>query len=221
VARAECQEGMPRVSQPDRVQSVSIPAGSVSESIEESHGGVARSATPTETSSMEESQGGVGTSPMPTETSECLELGCPSKVGSEVMRQKLARSQKEDPSLEVCRGLGERAERGYRYKDDILRHVVLDIEDEEFSRIVLPKCERKRVLELAHDKCGHVGIKKVRAMINRCFTWPGMGDDIIRYVKSCDVCARANKAGNRAVKCLERPVVSEPFTSVAIDIVGP
>ncbi len=43
----------------------------------------------------------------------------------------------------------------------------------------------------------------------------------MEYVKSCDVCLKFNKAGNRAAKMVERHIVSVPFKSVAIDIVGP
>ncbi len=61
----------------------------------------------------------------------------------------------------------------------------------------------------------------MRRLLQPKFTWPGIHSDIIAYVKSCDVCLRINNAGNRAAKLVERPIVSVPFESVAIDIVGP
>ena len=79
--------------------------------------------------------------------------------------------------------------------------------------------ERRKILELVHEKCGHAGIKRVMAIVNRHFTWPGLGADIVHHVKSCLTCARSNKAGNKLVKLQERP--AEPFKVVAIDIVGP
>ncbi len=57
--------------------------------------------------------------------------------------------------------------------------------------------------------------------MNKLFTWPGLAQDVVDHVMSCDVCRQVNKAGDRPAKLAERPVVSEPFRSVAIDLVGP
>ncbi len=94
---------------------MSIPAGS--ESVQECHSGVETSSTPTETRECK-----VG---------DCVDLGCPNKLDNEEAGQKLVMSQLEDPLLYVCRGLGERAERGYRFVHGILRHVVPGSEAEE------------------------------------------------------------------------------------------
>ncbi len=61
----------------------------------------------------------------------------------------------------------------------------------------------------------------MREKLNRLFTWPGLARDVTTYVNSCDTCLRANKGGNELHKLLERPIVDEPFRSVAIDIFGP
>ncbi len=57
--------------------------------------------------------------------------------------------------------------------------------------------------------------------INTKFTWPGLHGDIVKYVKSCAVCLRMNSAGNKSGKMVELPIVTVPFESVVIDIVGP
>ncbi len=66
-----------------------------------------------------------------------------------------------------------------------------------------------------------MGVKKVKRLLNARFTWPGMGKDVCEFVQSCDQCARLNKSGNRTTRMCERPIVTEPFESVAVDIVGP
>ncbi len=76
-------------------------------------------------------------------------------------------------------------------------------------------------MSLAHDKSSHLGSKKVRDLINTRFTWPGLGVDVNEYVKSCETCLTINKAGNKQAKMVECPIISEPFESVAIDLVGP
>ncbi len=77
------------------------------------------------------------------------------------------------------------------------------------------------MLQLAHDHCSHTGVRGMRKLLNTKFTWPGLHSDIVKYVKSCDVCLRMNSAGNKSAKMVERPIVTVPFESVAIDIVGP
>ncbi len=68
---------------------------------------------------------------------------------------------------------------------------------------------------------GPQGVRRTKELHNNRFTWPGMGVDVTEFVHSCDVCLRLNKAGNRQAHMAERPVISEPFESVAVDLVGP
>ncbi len=44
----------------------------------------------------------------------------------------------------------------------LLIHTVVDDDGEVVNRVVLPKGRRRMVLELAHDKCSHVGMRKTR-----------------------------------------------------------
>ncbi len=85
----------------------------------------------------------------------------------------------------------------------------------------MPREDRERLLGLAHKFGGHLGVKKMKSKLNRLFTWPGLSGDVTRYVSACQLCATHNKMGNKPVELQERPVVGEPFRSVAIDIVGP
>ncbi len=152
---------------------------------------------------------------------EDLSLGCPGLRDTPEV-ETLKDVIKEDTTLTSCRQLADEDKLGYSWKDGLLMHGVLD---EEFglgtNRLVLQKCRRWRIVELSHDKTGHVGIKKLRCLLNKRFTWPGLGSDVVDYVKSCDLCARYNKAGNGKVSLLERMLVTEPYQSVAIDLVGP
>lgn len=76
-------------------------------------------------------------------------------------------------SLNVCKELGEKCMRGYKYVNGLLMHE-MKRRNEKFSRIVLPKVRRDVVLGLAHDRVGHVGSKKMRAdeqMIYLAWDW--------------------------------------------------
>ncbi len=88
-------------------------------------------------------------------------------------------------------------------------------------RIVVPKCRRPTLLKLAHDKCGHIGTRKVADILGKRFMWPNMSADIHHFCQSCLACQRFNRRGQAKAPMIERPVVTEPFEVVAMDIVGP
>ena len=67
---------------------------------------------------------------------------------------------------------------------------------------------------------GHLGHRKVISVLKKRFTSSDMSGDVERYVLSFDLCQCANKQGHRKVPMVERRVTTEPFETVAIDIVG-
>ena len=77
------------------------------------------------------------------------------------------------------------------------------------------------MLVLAHDKLGHLGARKGKALVKQRFTWPNMRRDIIDYCHSYEVCQRCSKAAARKAPLIEREVLSELFDCLAFDIVGP
>ncbi len=105
-------------------------------------------------------------------------------------------------------------------RDGLLFHTCL-VDDVPVESVVVPTVFRDRLLVLAHDKTAHVGVRGMRSVLGRKFTWPGIHSDIMKFVKSCDVCLRVNSAGNKKAMMVERPIVCVPFESVCVDIVGP
>ncbi len=77
------------------------------------------------------------------------------------------------------------------------------------------------MLTLAHEKTGHLGADKVLAMMGRHFIWPGMHRDIGAHCRGCQLCQQKSKQRPRKAPVVERPVLTEPFEDVAVDIVGP
>ncbi len=149
-----------------------------------------------------------------------VDLGCPLPTDVSGCSVLIAQIQ-IDESLSSCRELATKGLNSYKWSKGLLLHRIVDEMDVCVDRIVVPGARRKKVLGLAHDRCGHTGVRGMRRLLQPKFTWPGIHGDIVEYVKSCDVCLKFNKAGNRAAKMVERPIVSVPFESVAIDIVGP
>ena len=92
------------------------------------------------------------------------------------------------------------------------------------KQLVVPSKFRPLVLSTAHDSpvAGHFSHRKTSDKIFHKFFWPGAGADIKRYCRSCSVCQKSSSKGNvRKVPLVAMPVISEPFSRVAIDIVGP
>ena len=116
--------------------------------------------------------------------------------------------------------LADKQNKGFVWEDGLLFRSQLTHVSEVVHVLVLPHSLRKKVLEVAHDGMQHMGARRVKALLSQRFSWPGLGQDVIGYVRSCDTCQRCSKL-HRKVPMVERQVMSEPFESMAVDIVGP
>ena len=149
------------------------------------------------------------------------DLGIPPVRKGPGDRAKLVEEVKSDPSLKGCRKLAEQGKQGFLWERDLLYQAKVSPGGEVVHALVLPKGFRRRVLDMAHEGSGHLGARKVRALLTQRFAWPGMGVDAINHTRSCAVCQRCSKAGSRKVPMMERQVMSEPFEVLAFDLVGP
>ncbi len=129
----------------------------------------------------------------PTGPEDCLRLELPSGKGE--TRADLTRRQLDDNSLTNYWTLAESKLRGYEVRDGLLVHVLVGELGEEVVRIVVPREDRERLLGLAHEFGGHLGVKKMKSKLNRLFTWPGLSGDVTRYVSACQLCATHNRGG--------------------------
>ena len=75
--------------------------------------------------------------------------------------------------------------------------VVLDRFDEKCELLVVPKCKREKILELAHEKCGHLGERKVLSVVSKKFTWSLKATDVSKHCRSCNVCQWANNRSSQ------------------------
>ena len=76
---------------------------------------------------------------------------------------------------------------------------------------------------MLHDArtSGHLGRDKTLASVRRHVYWPGMADDVARWCRQCDMCARRKPGPGRAKLPMQHVNVGVPFERVAIDILGP
>ena len=65
------------------------------------------------------------------------------------------------------------------------------------TQFVVPAKYRRAVCEMGHSAVlgGHVGQRKTFDYIQAGFFWPGMGRDISKFVRSCEVCQRTTVRG--------------------------
>lgn len=90
--------------------------------------------------------------------------------------------------------------------------------------LVVPQECRALILSIGHDNplAGHFSHRKTGLKISENFFWPGMYAEIRDFCRSCDVCQRLSVKGRcRPVPLHPVPIVTEPFSKVAVDLVGP
>ncbi|GFO19246.1 gypsy retrotransposon integrase-like protein 1 [Plakobranchus ocellatus] len=79
-------------------------------------------------------------------------------------------------------------------------------------------------MQAAHDSIvgGHLAAKKTTDKILSEFFWPNIWEDVKRYCQSCDQCQRSSPKGQKAKVPLSAvSLIDEPFSRVAVDLVGP
>ena len=95
---------------------------------------------------------------------------------------------------------------------------------EALEQIVVPVSLRQHILKVAHDgvMAGHLGSGKTSNRIFQHFYWPDLDNDVIRYCRSCDICQRTIPKGRVGKAPLgTMPIISQPFSRIALDLVGP
>ena len=95
---------------------------------------------------------------------------------------------------------------------------------ERKMQLVVPAKYRDAVLRLGHCTTlgGHMGRAKTLARVQAHFYWPGIGQEVARFVRSCDVCQKTVDRGRIKPAPLQPlPIIDSPFERVAVDLVGP
>ena len=157
-----------------------------------------------------------------TEYEECEDsIAIPPVAAGNSDRAALVAETLADPTLEGWRKGAEKGGDGLEWKNELLYRTVADHDLESVCLLVLPKSRRQKVLELAHERLGHMGARRVKSLVRQKFAWPGMGQDVIRHCRSCVLCQKGAKTPARKVPLIERAVLSEPFEVMVVDLVGP
>ena len=145
----------------------------------------------------------------------------------QVSRKMLLELQHKDGKLgPILRGETP-AHPPYRVKDGLVfaaTHQAAEEEDGSDNSkllVALPQALQDPVLYAGHEAAGHFGASKTKALISQQFYWPKMGRQIKDYCRTCPVCLQWNNHKEPKPPLQPLPVVSTPWSKVALDIVGP
>ena len=152
---------------------------------------------------------------------------CRQSLFELVDREELIRLQQTDPDIASLFELVDQPEYGYVISAGVLVRLWRDKcspQEDTVKQIVVPTTLRANLLHLAHEipAAGHLGVSKTKDRLLRHFYWPCISRDTRSFCRSCDVCQRIGKNA----PCLPAPLhslplLSEPFSQVVVDIVGP
>ena len=108
----------------------------------------------------------------------------------------------------------------YYYRPD---PTLAALTDEDHWKLVVPKSQRKIVLEQCHSspEAGHLGCKKSYAKAAQSFFWLGMHRDVCKYVKNCYICQQCKPLQTAPAGLMGKRIITCPWSSVAADCMGP
>ena len=142
--------------------------------------------------------------------------------------QKLIELQNNDPTLEVVRASivqqPDTQDDYYRHANGILMRKCRSdtrLRKQVGDQIVLPKQYRYSVMEIAHDKSGHLGIQKTKDRVTQHFYWPNINHDIRDHCITCEQCQFLSKSKQPKALLRPLPIVDIPFKRIGVDIKGP
>ena len=142
--------------------------------------------------------------------------------------QEMKEAQRRDPSLSKWIALAEGGKPQKGKHELFLKNGLLYRRPKEGdirkSQFIVPVEHRKEVLRIGHDATmsGHQGQGATMHRICHYYNWPGITQDIKRYVASCPECqSRSPKSQVPPVPLGKTPLIDTPFKRVSIDLLGP
>ena len=91
------------------------------------------------------------------------------------------------------------------------------------GKIFVPVEDRVELLRMNHDHvcAGHLGVEKTFQRLSKQYIWPRMYGDVLKYVRSCIVCAKRKAMGSSKAPLMSIPLETVAWNLIAMDIVGP
>lgn len=132
--------------------------------------------------------------------------------------------QLQDPTLAKYFKLAQtNKDNYYLNNNNILCKTFIDEFGQAREIIVAPESLRSKIFLVAHKSLlsGHFCLEKTIDIVYKYFTWPNIYKDIQEWCRCCKHCQRYNSPNENKAPLAPLPVVTEPWTVIAFDIVGP
>ena len=136
-------------------------------------------------------------------------------------REAMSEETKSDKMLQAVLKLAEMDKEGYHLLHGLVFRTRLDTFGKPVEQLCVPSSYRQQCLTAAHTGFGHQGRNRMVTLLRPHFYWPCMAKDCVEFVKGCVKCQEMDRTNPKPSKMIERPIVTKPFTDVAIDIVEP
>lgn len=108
----------------------------------------------------------------------------------------------------------------YYFKPNLIKET---IGDNNAWEKILKENEMLPIITEHHctAQSAHQGINKTYLSIINHFYWPGMREDIKRYVNECEICLKCKPKNTPPQGLIYPRKITEPWETVSLDIVGP
>ena len=127
-------------------------------------------------------------------------------------------AQMEDP---ILRDLTNCKKKNFKYykKDSIwFSRNLLSLNDQ----LLIPQKYRESFFKYFHCRLGnHQGMSKTYYRMAESIYWPGMKEEVKKYISQCDICLRAKPDHRPSHELGQFPIPKGPFEIVHIDLIGP
>ncbi|KAF2888333.1 hypothetical protein ILUMI_17840 [Ignelater luminosus] len=80
------------------------------------------------------------------------------------------------------------------------------------NKVVVPEALRNRILELFHEQ--HLGIVRTKMLLRSYCWWPGLNDDVEKFISSCEVCQQTQNFTSTNPLCSWPPAPNNFFRTV-------
>jgi hypothetical protein len=148
-----------------------------------------------------------------------------------VSKIEFKKKQLEDETLQTLILLAEtdkispvNAKVSYFFSKGILHRKFIDKSGQTTKQLVVPQEFRSKLVEMAHSVgwSGHLGFAKTKSRLLQNFYWPKIFSECEEWIRSCDTCQRVGKSTDKQkAPMVCTPLITEPFSRVIVDIVGP
>ena len=110
-----------------------------------------------------------------------LDIDIPLIMEGKDTREEYLQCVRNNETLVKMREYTDSEVKGYFWDNGVLKKLVRDGLGQEIHLTIVPKHLRTTILRLSHDFNGHLGVKKVKAILNTLYTWPGLLEDILKW----------------------------------------